>query len=214
MRRYDDRSMSASVFERFGEAVGYGLAVVILGPHAALERRARRAMRAAMVEWCRDLQPVKLEGQPGIFRRTAALPGTPGTGGPLSAELELDVNEKRARVGVAIERLPAYVKASIGKAASALHPMLKRRRGPPRATAGGFRLDSQTLDDEVANALVAVVAAGALERLEHVEVALSPERIELLTIAPTTREEWTAIGDGVVALASWLGTRWPSSYRG
>jgi hypothetical protein len=203
--------MSGSVWERFGERVGYGLAVVVLGPAAALQKRERRAMRTAMVEWCKDLQPVKLEPRPGVLRRSAVLPET---GGSRSAEIELDIEERRVRVGVSLDRrLPSYVEVRVGKRAPSLDPTMKWRMGTPRAVAEDFRLDSESLDVEASTALVSAIAAGPLARLVAIEIVLTPERIELLTIAPSTPEGWVPIGEGIVALTSWLTARWPSSYR-
>lgn len=91
----------SSLWERFGEHIGYGLAAVVLGPHAAFERRARRAMRAAMVTWCAPLRPEKLDAPRGKLRRRAELPAP---GGSLAIDVVLDLARREARITLPLER--------------------------------------------------------------------------------------------------------------
>lgn len=191
----------ASVWERFGEHIGYGLAAVVLGPQAALERRARRAMRAAMIAFCEPLGPVKLEAPRGILRRRAELRADRG---PVALELELDLRKRSAHASLVLERLPNYVAATITKDASTLDP---------HAAPGPLSVASASLDAAVARALRDVVAAGPLQRVESFSITISPERLEILAVAPKTREEWDALGEGALAIVAWLSGRWPASYR-
>lgn len=204
------------MFERFGEHLGYGLAALVLGPRAALERRARRAMRAAMLDYCRDLHPLKLDAPRGSIRRSAQVPTPVGS---LSVELEVDLDARKAWASAPLERLPSYVSARVTKSPSSLGDTAERGAkafpgdGEARAIARAFRLETASLDDGAAAALVEAVASGPLDDLDALELILSPEHVKLLFMAPATRESWATVGAGVTSLVSWLGVRWPPSYR-
>lgn len=200
----------ASYWVKLGERIGYGLAVVVLGPGAALERSARRAMRAALLDFCGELQPLKLIAPKGKVRRSAQLPVVAGS---LALEIELDLRSRRVQITVPIERLPTYVEARIAFALPLLYEDRRLRLPTPRAFSGTFCVWTESLADDVAKALVEAVA-GSAAPLHAIEITLSAERIEVLAIAPQSSQEWTAIGDRLVRLAASIATLWPASYRG
>jgi len=202
--------MPPSFWESLGERVGYGLAAVVLGPVVARERRARRAMRSALLEFCRPLQPLRLLAPPGVLRRSVQLPVATGSS---ALEIVMDLESRRVRITASIERLPSYVEARIAKSLSSLHDE-RLRLSEARAGSGAFRVWTESLDVDVAKALVESVAGGPLERLAAVEVELSAERLDVLAVAPQSDEGWQAIGDGLTGLAAWLAAKWPASYRG
>jgi len=182
----------ASYWEMLGERVGYGLAAVVLGPVAALERRTRRTMRAAMLDSFEDLRPLRLERRRGTIRRNVQLP----TGaGATSIDIDLDLHTHKTKLTLRLERLPSYVEARIQKHGSE------------------FRLTTTSLDDDANHALVAMLTNGSLAGLDAIEIALSPEEVVIHITAPTTSEEWATIRAGLVDMVSWLAARWPASYR-
>jgi hypothetical protein len=201
--------MSGSAWETLGEKVGFGLAAIVLGPHAALERRARRSLRLAMVGWAEAHQQVKREAPRGALRRSVTLRAG---GEPIDVDLELELAERRTSLAFAIARLPGYVDVTVDKDAGRVRNM-KLRRLPPRAAAGAFRLDGDELDLPTAQALVEAIASGPFGHLEAIEIALTPERVTIATLAPSSREGWTSIGEGIAHLVGWLVDRWPPSYR-
>lgn len=204
------RSGSMSVWERLGEKVGYGLATIVLGPHAALERRARRAMRTAMVQWVMAHRPSKREAPRGILRRTVSLQADAE---PIDVDVEVDLHARRASLTFPITRLPSYVDVTVDKNAGAVMGA-RLRRTAPLASAGAFRLDGEALDRPTAQALVEAIAGGPFDRLEGIVITLQPERITIDVLAPVTRAEWDALGEGVVGVVAWLVARFPASYRG
>jgi hypothetical protein len=200
-------------WERLGERIGYGLAAIVLGPAAALERRTRRSIRRAMLDYVRDLEPMKLESRRGLLGRNVSLRAAAGA--TLPAEIEVDLEGRRARVVVQFERLPAFVDACISRDVRELDELPHRPTGWVVATTPtNVRLDSDTLDGPAAEALVAAIAAGPLSSTDAFELTISPDRMTLITRAPITRAGWTSIGEGVIAAVAWLIARWPSSYRG
>jgi hypothetical protein len=201
--------MSGSAWETLGEKVGYGLAAIVLGPHAALERRARRTIRLAMVGWAEAHQPVKREAPRGALRRSVTLRAGSE---PIDVDLDLDLAERRATLAFAIARLPSYVDVTVDNDAGRVRNM-KLRRLPPRAASGAFRLDGDALDVPTAQALVEAVSSGPFGNLEAIEIELTPERVTVFTLAPSSQEGWSAIGDGIAHLVGWLIDRWPPSYR-
>ncbi len=166
-------------------------------------------MSAALLDWCRDLHPVKLQAPRGTLRRRVELPSA---GGALWIELAADLDARRAHLALPLERLPSYVAARITTAARSLDKHEPARR-EARARAGPLLLASESLDLPAAQALVDALARGPFQLIEALEITLSPERCEVLAVAPSTREEWSTLVDGVLALVGWLTRRWPPSYR-
>jgi hypothetical protein len=201
--------MAASLWEQFWERVGYGLGAVIYGPGAAVERRANRAMRSAFRDFCRRTQGTKLLGVRHVLRATVTLDAG---GHPLAAEVTVKLRSRSAELVLPLERLPAFVAASIDKHADVLHG-IRQRRTPPRALAGSFRVDSETLDDDAAKALVEAVATGPLDTLWAVAIELRSDLLEVEVIAPTVLDEWLALEKGIADLVAVLLARWPPSYR-
>jgi hypothetical protein len=199
----------ASYWERLGEGVGYGLAAIVLGPAAALERRARRAMRGALVDFCSERQPVRLSAPRGALRRRVRLAERGAA--PLAIEIELELASRTARLRADLDRMPGYVEARVARSLGSLRPD-ERWQVPSLASAGAFSIWSDNLPRGDATALVELVA-GAMATIDAVDILLAPESLEVLAVAPQTIEGWTALGDGVSALAIWLSARWPTSYR-
>jgi hypothetical protein len=199
-----------SYWEQLGESMGYGLAAIVLGPAAALERRTRRAMRGGLVDFCSERQPVRLQAPRGTLRRSVRL-ATRGAA-PLALEVELELSSRTARLRADLERMPGYVEARVARSRSSLHPDASQRLATPLSSSGEFSLWSDSLPLADATALVEI-AARATAAIEAVEIRLSPESLEVLAVAPQRAEGWIVLGDGVSALASWLSARWQTSYR-
>lgn len=177
---------------RVGEAIGYGLAAVVLGPSEAISRRERRRIRQTFLAWCDERGSVRHEAARGMLRRTITLTTPTGT---MPAEVELDPFARRARILAVIAPLPSWVRASA-------------RRDET------LQVMSDSLDPASLRALRDSVLASPLGELRVIQIDLESERLEVLVIAMTTIEAWRAIGDGVVALTDWVSTRWPVGYRG
>lgn len=169
-------------------------------------------MRTSLSDFCGLHVSVKLEARRrGVIGRSVQLPGTAGS---TPVEIEVDLDERIAHVSMPIERLPSHVNARITKALHALSPGLRVRIvSTPRAVAGAFRLETETLDDAASKALVENIAASPLEHIKALDLALAPELVTLRVIAPQGSGEWTAIGATLAGLLRWLTARWPASYR-
>jgi hypothetical protein len=200
----------ASYWERVGEAVGYSLAVVLIGPVAALQRQARRRMVYAAIGFCRRHAPIELAAPKGVVRRAIRL-ATPG--GPIPVEMELRPFEGSASLVVTIPALPGNVHATVRRHPSGLRGA-RDRRTEALAEDGSVRIEAATLDVETARALVAAISAGPLGALPSFELEIRREQLDLVVAPPATTEAWVAIGEGIVLLVAWLTARWPSSYRG
>jgi hypothetical protein len=200
----------ASIWESMGERVGYALAAIVLGPAAALQRQARRRTIRAVVLYCEEYEPTELEAPKGVLRRGARLPTISG---PISIEIELRAFEGRATLSLTITALPSHVNATVSRAAWEVQGLLSRLPAP-LAREGTLRVDSETLDVETARALLDVIAKGPLATLNAMELEIRREQIDVHVVAPSTLEQWKAIGEGVVTLEAWLTSRWSSSYRG
>ncbi len=199
---------SGSIYERLGEAIGYGLAAVVLGPKAALERRARRAIRHALLDWCAPLDPVKLVAPRGVLRRGVTLATAMG---PMAAEVTVDVHDKQAKLVASTPQLPPMVAVTVTT-------MLTRRvladwEDLPTKTNGRLVALTKTLDEVTCDALIEHVAAGPLGRLAPLDVVIRPSEIEVVFAAPSVDAEWSDVGKGVTLLSTWLAERWPGSYR-
>ena len=202
----------SSFWESLGESIGYGLATVVLGPAAALERRARLAMREALLLFCRDLQPLRLAAPRGTLRRSAQLPLALGVVLPL--EIEVDLKRRVVRITAPLERLPAYVEARIGKSILWIYPDLRMRLAEPKARSGAIAVWTQTLEVDVAQALAdAVAGSQGLDSVVAIEIVLQPERIDLHMTAPQDLEAWAAAREVLQTLVTFVATRWPPSYR-
>lgn len=181
-----------SFWESFGEAIGYGLAALVLGPAAAISRSERRRVRRSFVAWCDEHGAEKREGSRGVLRRAIALDTKTGK---TPADVELHAFERRALFDVAIPPLPNWVRAKI-------------------VWENGVKVESETLDAPGRRALEEHVARSSLGELRVVWIGVTSERLEVVVIAVTTVEAWRSIGEAVVALADWLVERWPVGYRG
>lgn len=199
-----------SLWGRVGEGIGYGLAAVVLGPSAAIQRRARRAMRSSFAELCERRSATKLVA-PRFVRRASMRLAKGATS--IGLEVELDIVGKHARATASIDPLPSFVQAEASKNLTAIDG-LRRRRGPPLAMHDGLRIDSGSIDAALADELVRAIGATLLGALEAIQVIVGGDRIDVNVVAPTTFAEWNAIADGLLAFATWLSERWPSSYRG
>jgi len=180
-----------SFWERVGEALGYGIAAVVLGPPAAISRSERRRVRRSFVAWCDEHAAVELAGSRGVTRRAITLDAKLGG---LPARAELDVLARRARIEVRIAPLPSFVRATVIRD-------------------GALRVESDSLDPASIQALRDRVASGKLGELRALAVGIASEELVVVAIAMTTLEAWRGIGEGVVELAEWLAERWPASYR-
>lgn len=198
-----------SVWEVLGERVGYGLATIVLGPHAALQRRTRRQMRAALVEWSRALQPTTLETPRGTLRRGVSLRVYAGE--PRAVEVLVDLAERTATMSVAIDPLPTYVEARFSKNADAIAGAPPT--GEPLVVAGELRAESASLDVDATTELLSAIAGGPLARLPAMDMLLESRRIVLRATAPTDRDDWEALGDGLGEVVNAVSRRWATSYR-
>ena len=183
-----------SLAEFLAEKVGYALAAVVLGPPAAMARRERRMMRAALETWCEDVGAIRLEAEGrGVRRRSGKLQGAAGS---FPFEATLDPFHKQASVDVAIERLPPQASVTISK---------------PRGR-GEIRVTSATPDDSIMQKLVHELPQTRAAR-ETFNLALDGDRLVLHVEAPREAAEWKALGEAMVAFAESCTRRWGSSYR-
>jgi hypothetical protein len=200
-----------SLAERFGERVGYFLAFVVLGPHAAIERRARRRMRRAMLAWCEQFEPRMVAAPNDTLRRAVVV--TSDDAPPLSLDVDLEPFASRARVVATIEPLPPRVKAHVSRA---LWELTDKRYplGPAFTNDEGWRVDSDTLDALEARELLATILASPLEHVRPAHLHIAGERVELRIKAPNDEAEWERIGNAMTKVALWIGRRWGArSYR-
>lgn len=109
----------SSYWVSLGERVGYGLALVVLGPAAALERRARLAMRAALLDFCSELQPLKLIAPKGKVRRSVARAG----------------DRARSQVATGADHRPDRAVAGLRRSADRVRAAAAARGPPPEAAA-------------------------------------------------------------------------------
>jgi hypothetical protein len=181
-----------SFWESFGEAVGYGLAAIVLGPPAAIMRSERRRLRRAFLAWCDAHEPQALEGSRGVTRRAITFRTSLG---PITARAEVDVFARRARIEAAIPLLSTLVRAAVV------------REG------GALRGESSTLDAASIEALRERVAASKLGELRALGLAVATGELVVVVGPRITVEAWDPIGEGIVELAEWLANRWPVSYR-
>jgi hypothetical protein len=190
-------------WEELGERVGYGIAALIYGPAAALERSHRRAFRRALRAYCSGIDTVRMTPKrSGVVSRRITLAHD------VSAEVELDLASRHAWFEVQLERRPAFVEAIIDKHLGSID------YDPKIAIAEGeLRLSSRTMPADDQKAMLSAIARGPLERLTAVEIVVDPERVVILTPAPTTAEQWSVIERGCLDLVAWIGARWPISYR-
>lgn len=197
-----------SFWERVGELLGYSAAALVLGPIDAVTRHERRAMRSSFVRWASGFDAIMLQSKKlGLVRRDLTLRSA--TGG-MPATAELDVFARRARIALAIPQMPSFVRVTISRGSL---DRVRYRHGPPLAHHGTLRADSETLDVEAARAILANVEHGGLGALTEVEIDVNSKELVVRSVAMTTEDAWKAIGDGVVALAECLSSRWPASYR-
>jgi hypothetical protein len=181
-----------SLAEILAEKVGYALAAVVLGPPAAMARRERRAMRAALDAWCEGVGAIRLEVR-GVRARSGKLQGAAGS---FPFEATLDAFHELASLDVAIEKLPPQASVTISKV-----------RGR------GVHATSPTLDASIMQALVRDVSRTALGARETFSLDLDGERIVLHVEAPREPAEWKALGEAMVAFAESCARRWGGSYR-
>jgi hypothetical protein len=194
----------ASVWERVGEAVGYGLAAVVLGPHAAAKRRTRRMLRAAFRGWSDAHHPVAMLSGDGTLRRRVTLAGTMG---PLPVEAEVDPYMNTAKLVVAAQ-LPPLAQVSISR-----WPASRRQDESASATMDGTQAFSKTLPADVCRALLELIHRGPIGALETFDIDVSPDHVEVAIAAPHTADDWRLASTGALALVTWLDEKWPPGYR-
>jgi hypothetical protein len=198
-----------SYWWRQGERLGHALAYVLFGPAVALEMRARRRARQAVLGYCATLESADLGGPRRRIHRSVQLPAR---GRALSVELDVDVIRRRASFIAVIDPLPGYVQATVRRAPWRLTGT-KMRLGKALALQDGVRVDSANLNVPMAEALLDAVAAGPLGRVEAFELSVGRECLELTVLAPSTVSEWQGLGEGLVLIEAWLGERWRAGYR-
>ncbi len=201
----------ASFWEWVGEKVGYGLAAVVLGPGALVERKARRESRRAMLRFVAERGPIVFESPArDTLRRGGRLMVC---GEPLDIELTLDLRARKATMSTAIESLPKAFGARVSSGLGELHG-LRYRLPEPRAISGTIRVDSEDIDANAANELLQQVTKSPLGQCPVFELTLQEGRLQLLVVAPRTELEWTGLGITVIALSTWSTSKWRASYRG
>lgn len=195
----------ASVWERFGEAIGYGLAAVVLGPHAAAKRRTRRMLRAAFRSWSDAHDPVAMVGGAGTVRRRVTLPARLG---PVPLEAEVDPYRSTGKLVIATQ-LPPHAQVLVSR----LPASQRLQDESATATLSDTQAFSNTLDADVCRAVLELIHRGPLGALETFEIDVSPDHVDVAFAAPRTAEDWRLLSTGALALVSWLDEKWPPGYR-
>ena len=200
----------ASFWEWVAERVGYGLAAVVLGPGALVERKAKTLAKRALYTFAHAHDAERLEVRRGTIRRLVRLKTAEE---PVHVEISLDLKKRHAQVMVELPDLPRSTTVWVSRAMNEFHDDLRLHLGPPRAMVNTVRLDGTDVDDETASALVEEIAKGPLGGVRAFELSLAEGRGQLTVHAPDTSEAWQPIADGMIALTSWTRTKWAHSYR-
>jgi len=176
-----------SGWEWVGEKVGYGLAALVLGPAALVERKSRREAKRAFLRFAHAHEPDVLDAPRGTFRRLLRLPTAEG---PLHVEVRLDLSTRRALLTTHLPEMPASFEFT-----------------------GGVRLDTAEEGDENANALLQEIGTELMDSMTAYELVLKEGRAELLVKAPPADVAWEAIASVVLKIAAWSHKKWAHSYR-
>lgn len=200
----------ASIWEWLGEKVGYGLAAVVLGPAALMERRARRDARRAMLRFAREHDPDVLEAPRNRVHRLMRIATKEE---PLHMEARLDLATRRAVLVIDLPSLPATVTARVSRALWDVHNAMRFRMPEPTAISGTTRVDAPDLDVDIAEELLLCVTPGPLDAVSTFEMVVGDGCVSLHVHAPATTEGWEPLTAGLVAIASWARIKWAGSYR-
>lgn len=169
-------------------------------------------MRRALLDFCRDLQPLRMQAPKGTLRRSVQLPLA--LDATLALEIELGLATRVVHLTSPLERLPSYVAARLGKSVASLHPDLRMRLAEPKARSAAIALWTETLEVDVAQQLAEAVASSrGLEAIAAIEIVLHPDGIDLHMTAPQSAEGWAGLREVIQALVTFVASRWPASYR-
>jgi hypothetical protein len=206
-----------SVWEFLGEKVGYAMAAVVLGPPAAVARRERRILRAALAQWSDEIGAIRLESR-GTMKRAGKLLSAAGS---YPFEVRLDPFRKRASLDVATGTLPPQARGRLAKNPTRVSAPTFRYRMTaslwrslkPLAEVDGITIGSKTLDAETARSLARDAADGGLAKLDTFILEMENERMVLDIVAPTDASQWKTIAAALASFVDACVRRWGSSYR-